>query len=167
MTKYTLFIIFIFAVFISCSKDEESRNTDAGITMLQGRYYLPFVGFSIKYGDTIQYPNRDDIIPDFMITTDLTIRFYNIDQNIPIDFCLFGNYTNASSAELCYDTIKIPGINQGYPPEIKLNQVYTITSSEGESIKLLILDVEQSFNTINGYRYPDNIVKFKWERLKP
>jgi hypothetical protein len=166
-----LSIVFVFVIFIACKKDDTDnefvRNKyDSGVSELQTNFDLPFTGFSIGYGDTVQYPNGDDILPDFNLIETGSPSFTSVNDFAPMEVSLLYSNGNSSDAESVYDTVSVPGNPVYYPPVIVPYQVLVIRSFSGEAIKLLIISVEGHLITIDQFKRMKYTIKFKWERLR-
>ena len=167
-TQFKIFLSGLLFVFISCEGDVNSKTEF--FTLNTTVTSNIFTGFSFESFNIINYPNKQNTKPDFIVLaqmneTGTVLSPFLSQQDLESRFILSNNFSDYNSAKLYFDTL-ITVSNKTLEQAalgIKPNQVWVIKTNNGDFGKILIVE---SKTEIVGNNTPFAEIKFKAEKIK-
>ena len=167
-TQFKIFLIGLLLVFTSCEGDDNLR-TELFVLNTTVTSNI-FKGFSFESLNIINYPNKQNTIPDFIVLAQTnqtgTVLFpFLSQQNLESRFVLSNTFSDFTSAKLYFDTLTTVGNKalEQVAYEIKPNQVWIIKTNKGDFGKILIVETKIEIVENNT---PFAEIKFKAEKIK-
>jgi hypothetical protein len=167
-TQFKIFLFGLILVFTSCEGDDILRteffvlNTTVTSNV--------FKGFSFKSLNIIDYPNKQNTIPDFIVLAQTnqtgTVLFPFLSQlDLENRFILSKDFSDYQNAKIYFDTLKTVGNNvlEQVAYEIKPNQIWIVKTENSDFGKILI--VETKIGKVENDT-PFAEIKFKAEIIK-
>ena len=167
-TQFKIFLLGLLIILTSCEGDENS--TPEFYTLNTKVASNIFNGFSFESLNIIDYPNKQNTKPDFIVLTQMNetgtvLAPYLSQQNLESRFVLSNTFIDYNSAKSYFDTlttVKNKTLEQ-FAFGIKPNQIWIIKTNKGDFGKILIVEAKAEIVENNT---PFAEIKFKAEKIK-
>jgi hypothetical protein len=172
-TQFKTLLLGLLIVLTSCEGDDNSKsefytlNTTVTSNISKG---FSFKGFSFESLNIINYPNKQNTKPDFIVLaqtneTGTVLSPLLSQQDLESRFILSNTFSDYNSAKSYFDTlltVENKTLEQS-ALDIKPNQVWVIKTNNGDFGKILIVETKTEIVENNT---PFAEIKFKAERIK-
>jgi len=167
-TQFKTLLLGLLIVLTSCESDDNSKSEFYTLNTTVTSNI--FKGFSFESLNIINYPNKQNTKPDFIVLaqmnqTGTVLSPFLSQQDLESRFILSNTFSDYNSAKSYFDTLAIvenKTLEQS-AFNIKPNQVWVIKTNNGDFGKILI--VETKTETVEN-NTPFAEIKFKAERIK-
>ncbi len=175
LLKYSHLLIFSLIVILFSCEDEYFLQLTEGISTIHSFEPSNPMGFSFETSDTMQYPNKNDLFPDFTITS---LGFCGINE---INTCiqspykplvssiyLIREFVDEKSASDYFNTVQSLNIEDygayySQSTEVRSNQVWIIETKINNYGLLLIKSITSKFLEDNLYCKSFSQMTFQWK----
>lgn len=167
-TQYKTLLLGLLIVLTSCESDYNSKSEFYTLNTTVTSNI--FKGFSFESLNIINYPNKQNTKPDFIVLaqmnqTGTVLSPFLSQQDLESRFILSNTFSDYNSAKSYFDTLAIvenKTLEQS-AFDIKPNQVWVIKTNNGDFGKILIVETKTEIVENNT---PFAEIKFKAEWIK-
>ena len=165
-TQFKTLLFGLLIVLTSCEGDDNSKSEF--YTLNSTVTSNVFKGFSFESLNIINYPNKQNTKPDFIVSAQMNdigkvLSPFLSQQDLDSRFILSNTFSDYNSAKSYFDTL-VTIENKTFEQsalDIKPNQVWVIKTNNGGFGKILVVETEIVEN-----KTPFAEIKFKAERIK-
>ncbi len=166
--QFKTLLLGLLIVLTSCESDDNSKSEFYSLNTTVTSNI--FKGFSFESLNIINYPNKQNTKPDFIVLAQMNeketvLSPFLSQQDLESRFILsntFSDYNNAKSYFDTLVTVENKALEQS-ALDIKPNQVWVIKTNNGDFGKILIVETKTEIVENNT---PFAEIKFKAERIK-
>ena len=158
MYKIIISLFLLIYIVYACDTIEPSLPSNSGQATISTNYkdFKPY-GFSFSQGTSIQYPNTQNIFPDFAVLVNIDLNgnvlgvFFSSVDSIRPTFNLVKQFSQNDSARVFFDNlIEAPDSNYSdLALPVIVNQIWAVKTSDNKFGKILILDTHAYTDTLD------------------